>query len=229
MRDLALLSHVYNAQSAVDGQLQNWRALPPDALSRLEFLLVDDCSDTPLQVAADGLPLRAFRIISDIPWNMAGAKNLLRSQAQAPWLLFFDIDNHLAAAHVVTLLSCLPNLDPQTTYLFQRNYQGQSVDPHINTFLVHRTVLDNVGGFDEDFCGHYGFEDVYFHKLLVDRGLNRILLVDLPFEQGSARTGDLDRDMERNRALLNQKVSQNTGVSAQQLRFEWMPLPGGLN
>ena len=224
MTEIAFLTHVFNAQSAVENHLSNFRAMDAADLERLEFLVVDDCSDQPLAVEHDDLPVRTFRITTDIPWNMAGAKNLLRNQAKAPWLLFFDIDNLLPASEIKTLITSLGSLNEQTVYMFQRIYDDVNVDSHINTFLIHRNVLNAVGGFDEDFCGHYGYEDVFFHHLLVQKGVDRILLMDLTFVQGSARTETLNRDMERNNILTQKKVASKEGTSERQLRFEWVLL-----
>lgn len=224
MPELALLTHVYNSQEAVEGQLDNLRKLDDSVLGRLEVLVVDDCSDQHLAVKAPELPLRTFRITTDIPWNMAGAKNLLRSQASAPWLLYFDIDNMLPASQIQILVNSLGALNTETVYMFQRIHDGMQVDSHINTFLIHRKVLEAVGGFDEDFCGHYGYEDVFFHYLVGQKGFNRVLLNDLTFIQGSARTETLNRDLERNNALTQGKVARKEGTSERQLRFEWVEL-----
>lgn len=222
MAELALLTHVYNAQAAVEGHIANWQLLDQADLERLEIRVVDDCSDVPLSVNRAALPLRTFRITTDIPWNMAGAKNLLRMQSSAPWLLFFDVDNMLPAPDLHRLIVSLPSLQAQTIYMFARTHDGVAVDSHINTFLIHRDVLNAVGGFDEDFCGHYGFEDVYFHHLAVRKGFNRVLLVDLTFLQGNARTETLDRDLSRNDALAQGKASRNEDTAPRQLRFEWI-------
>ena len=225
-KKLALLTRVYNAAEAVNRQAAIWRQLPPEQLDQLEILIADDYSDTPPDPDRSGLPMRLFRITSDIPWNMAGAKNLLRKQATAPWLLFFDVDNHLPADERLLLLQSLDRLDPAKLYMFKRSMEGQEVDPHINTFLVHRDVVDAAGGFGEDFCGHYGYEDVFFHHLLMQRKVDRVLLVNMCFIQAvNAATLSLDWDSSRNNALIQAKVARGEGTSPDQLRFSWIDVP----
>lgn len=221
---LAVLTHVFNAAEAVEDQVSTWRTLPPDCREQMEFLVVDDCSDQPLEVDRGDLPLRLLRVTTDIPWNMAGAKNLLRQQSTAPWMLFFDIDNHLPAAGMTMLVQVLDRLNPATLYMFARTMNGQPVETHINTFLVHRSVVDAVGGFDEDFCGHYGYEDVFFHHLVAQKQFGKILLNDLSFQQKSARIETLDRDLERNKELIESKAAQGLGTSQEQIRFDWVEL-----
>ena len=46
-----------------------------------------------------------------------------------------------------------------------RQHHGASVAPHINTFMISRWGYFRAGGFDEDFSGHHGFEDVLFRSL----------------------------------------------------------------
>ena len=89
MADLTLITHVYNAQQPVDRQLALWQQFSPALRSRLQFLVIDDHSDEPLQVDKGELDLRLVRVSDDIDWNMPGCRNL----AATPWMLFFDVDN----------------------------------------------------------------------------------------------------------------------------------------
>lgn len=229
-KKLALLTHVYNAGASVRRQIENWKSLPQAILDQIEILIVDDFSDPPLHLEIDPgmLPIRLFRILTDIPWNMAGAKNLLRRQASAPWQLYFDIDNHLPHEEFIRLFLGLDGLSPNTAYMFRRIMAGEEVDPHINSFLIHRDALNKAGGFDEDFCGHYGYEDVLFHHVLTLKGIDRVLLHDMAFIQAlNAATLTLDRDLSRNNALIQQKASTHPDPSPIQVRFLWKEVTAG--
>lgn len=221
MKKLALLTHVYNSPEAAQGQVDAWATLTHQQTEALEFIIVDDCSDEPLSLRSYNLPLRLFRITTDIPWNMAGAKNLLLSKSTAEWLLFFDVDNRPTPTDIAGLSQALTQLDRQTVYMFPWKNGQPGVESHINTFLVHREVVQSAGGFDEDFCGHYGYEDVYFHYVLQRLGHNRVILANVPFEQGSARTEGLSRDSERNKALATRKYNANERPGPA-LRFQWI-------
>ena len=122
---------------------------------------------------------------------------------------------------IAALSLSLPQLDPRTVYMFPWKNGTLGVEMHINTFLISREVVENAGGFDEDFCGHYGYEDVYFHYVLQRLGYNRVMLTNVPFVQGLARTEDLNRDAERNKELAARKFNAGE-LPMQGLRFNWI-------
>lgn len=222
MKKLAILTHVYNAAKATQEQVDAWSTLSHRETELLEFLVADDCSDQALRLRTYGLPLRLFRIPTDIPWNMAGAKNLLHSQSSAEWLLFFDIDNRINPVLLGTLARQVDQLDPGIIYLFPWILLGEEqAQPHINTFLIHRETLDEIGGFDEDFCGHYGYEDVVFHLIAERKGFQRSLLTGFPFVAHVAPTPDLNRDLSRNQTLGSQKIALPEYPLGPKIRFEW--------
>ncbi len=222
MKKLAILTHVYNAAKATQEQVDSWSTLSHRDTEAIEFLIADDCSDAPLKLRTYGLPLRLFRIPTDIPWNMAGAKNLLHSKSTAEWLLFFDVDNRINPSLLGLLAGQLDKLDPRVIYLFPWILNGEEQpQPHINTFLIHRSTLDVVGGFDEDFCGHYGYEDVVFHLIAERKGFLRGLLQGFPFVAHVAPTPDLDRDLTRNQTLGSQKIALPEYPMGSKIRFEW--------
>ena len=220
-KKLAVMTHVYNAPQAAQAQVDGWASLSHLQTESLEFLMVDDCSQTPLDLRGYGLPLRLLRITRDIPWNMAGAKNLLLAQSSADWLLFFDVDNRAEPAALAALAQSLDQLDPRKVHMFPWKNWTPGVEMHINTFLIRRELVEAAGGFDEDFCGHYGYEDVYFHAVVQSLGFGRVMLTNMPFEQGTARTEGLSRDAERNKELALRKF--NTGeLPKPGLRFTWV-------
>ena len=226
MKKLAILIHVYNAQQVTQEQVDAWATLSHQVTESLEFLIADDCSEQPLQLRRYGLPLRLLRITTDIPWNMAGAKNLLHAQSTAPWLLFFDVDNRVKPEQLGQLCAMLDQLDTKTIYMFPWILDGaEQEQPHINTFLIHRDTLESMGGFDEDYCGHYGYEDVLFHHLAERRGLPRVLMQGMPFVAHIGPTLGLSRDTTRNQALTAHKANDPHYQVGPRLRFDWCEQP----
>lgn len=221
MSDLSIITHVYNAQAGVDHQVSRWRQLPVELLQRLEFIVIDDHSDPELTVDRGPLNLRLFRVDSDIDWNMPGCRNLAAIQASSPWLLFFDVDNVVPPDQLEHLVRGLRGLDSQRLCVFRRTHDGQEVQPHINSFLVSRVGFFRAGGYDEDFCGHYGFEDVLFRNQWRTHVGGETLLQDLVFEQMSWRTNDLNRDTTRNQALIQYKAALGLPKAQSFLRFAW--------
>ena len=138
MADLTLITHVYNAQQPVDRQLALWQQFSPALRARLQFLVIDDHSDEPLQVDKGELDLRLVRVSDDIDWNMPGCRNLAATLAATPWMLFFDVDNVASEASLQKIVDALPRLDTNRLHVFRRTENGVDVEPHINSFLITR-------------------------------------------------------------------------------------------
>ncbi len=221
MADLTLITHVYNAQGPVDRQLALWRQFSPALRARLQFLVIDDHSDMPLQVARDGLDLRLVRVDDDIDWNMPGCRNLAATLCETPWMLFFDVDNVASEASLQKIVDNLPRLDPGRLHVFRRVEGGVDVEPHINSFLITRQGFWRAGGYDEDFSGHYGFEDVAFRMMWRKHVGGEVLLTDIAFEQINFRTSGLDRDQTRNQALIQLRAANGFPKPKGMLRFAW--------
>jgi hypothetical protein len=221
MADLTLITHVYNAQQPVDRQLALWRQFDPALLARLKFLVIDDHSDTPLQVDRTGLDLRLVRVDDDIDWNMPGCRNLAATLAETPWMLFFDVDNVAGEASLQKIADALPRLDQSRLHVFRRTENGVDVEPHINSFLITRQGFFKAGGYDEDFSGHYGFEDVAFRMMWRKHVGTEVLLTDIAFEQIAFRTSGLDRDLQRNQALIARRAAAGLPKPKGMLRFAW--------
>lgn len=221
---ITLITQVYNQPEAVARHVASWKALPAEVRRALEFIVVDDCSDVPLAVPDRGdLNLRLFRVIDDIDWNMPGCKNLAALMARADFLLFFDCDNIAPAAGLAALARAAGQLRPDVLYNFRRVLEdGQEMPPHINTLLMSKRGFFQAGGMDEDFCGHYGYEDVHFHHMWRHHVGTELLLADIAFTQLGYRTSTMNRDTSRNQALIHEKINvQRYRRSTGKLRFNW--------
>lgn len=218
---LSFCTHFYNGAHVLQTQIEELKKLREEFRNQVELLMVDDYSDEPYELDVSGLSAKLYRVTTDIDWNMAGCKNLLMTEAQADWLLYFDNDNYVPANQIELLLTHLSHLEAGTVFYFRRLIDGEDVEAHINTFLVHKTALDTVGGFDEDFCGHYGYEDIHFINLLGKYGFERRLIPEIAFVQQNYRTSNLNREMGRNRELLQKKINEGLQRSEKKLGFDW--------
>ncbi|MBV8380746.1 MAG: glycosyltransferase family 2 protein [Paucibacter sp.] len=219
---LSIVTHVYDQPAAVARHVAFWKSLPRELSQHIEFICVDDFSAEPLAIEREHLNLRLFRVIDDIDWNMPGCKNLGAFMARADWLLFFDIDAMCDAQALLKIVTNLSQLDGKTLYNFRRIENGVDVDPHINTLLMTKRGYFAAGGMDEDFSGHYGYEDVHFHHMWRHHVGGEVLFTDIAFEQLKVRTESLNRDTERNQALVNHKILvQGYQSSVGKLRFRW--------
>jgi predicted glycosyltransferase involved in capsule biosynthesis len=204
---LSIIVHGYNNQSTLRLQEPYWHAW--QLKDQIEFIFIDDGSSPPLLL--DKLPslTRRYRIHTDIKWNQPGAKNLGANFALGEWFLFYDLDHFVDNDFLVALLDKIKYLKEDTIYKFNRFCikRQKFINPHINSFLIHRDGYNLIGGFDEDFSGNYGSEDVYFHQrwLLLGKAIttldNPILSVD-----HSLKTSGLIRDTRINRKLRKKKI-----------------------
>jgi glycosyltransferase involved in cell wall biosynthesis len=221
---ITLITQVYNQPDAVARHVASWKSLDPQVARQLEFVVVDDFSDAPLDVPErGGLNLRLFRVTDDIDWNMPGCKNLAALMARADFLLFFDCDNMIAPDGLAALARAVGQLRPDVLYNFRRVLEdGEEMAPHINTLLMSKRGFFQAGGMDEDFSGHYGYEDVHFHHMWRHHVGTELLLSDIAFTQLGYRTSTMSRDTSRNQALIHEKINvQQYRRSTGKLRFNW--------
>jgi len=219
---ISVILHTYNQQKGVEAHVNLWKALPKEVSQKIEFILIDDFSDPQLTISKEHLNLRLFRVTDDIDWNMPGCKNLGAFMAKSDWLLFFDVDNFIEPKGFAKLTDAVSRLDKTVCYKFKRTINHQDAEPHINTLLVSQWGFFKAGGIDEDFAGHYGYEDVHFNYLWLKRVGGTILLTDVVFNEINLKTEKLNRDTSRNQALGSAKIFQNDfETSVGKLRFRW--------
>ena len=231
MVKLSFISHYYNHPRMVESMISYWEQFPDDFLSQVEFVLVDDCSEeSPRLPISTKLNLKVFRIITELNWNQAGARNLATFNATGEWALYFDIDQKFYIDPMMAILRNLDRLQPMNLYYFQIK---ELVDITNNTklqfapctFLVNLAKFKQHGMYDEDFVGHYGYEDLYMPKVWENNGGNRILFSDtIYFEDMGFGTTNLNRDLSHNLALAQEKLSNGTKNSPGILRFDWQKI-----
>lgn len=226
-RLVSLIVNAYSAQPALDRQLAHWAGYPRALLEQVELVVVDDGSPVPLQLPADALPAGGRvvlgRIQQDIAWNMPGARNLGAMLAGGRFLLFHDIDHFLPAASLSLLLGNAASLAADTLYRFHRLENGQPINSHVNSFLCARDGFLRIGGYDEDFAGHYGHEDSFFLNTWTARNGPMVMLNNVWLDaQPRFSTTGLDRDTTRNTALYQHKTAAGgADAMAPRLRFPW--------
>jgi 2-polyprenyl-3-methyl-5-hydroxy-6-metoxy-1,4-benzoquinol methylase len=219
---ISVITHVYNEQATMDAHVRLWKSLPREIVSQVEFLCVDDCSDVPLKIDKGHLNIRLFRVTDEIEWNMPGCKNLAVAMSRADWLMFFDVDNIINASGFQRIVASLGTLKQDTMYRFRRVQEGHDLDSHINTMVLSKNAFFKAGWMDEDFSGHYGFDDVHFHHMWAKCGGKQVLITDIAFEQLNIRTQNLNRDQSHNQALIQRKVLlEGVRGSVGKIRFSW--------
>jgi predicted glycosyltransferase involved in capsule biosynthesis len=218
---ITLVLHCYGNQSAIDSQLLKFSAMKSSVSSRINFVIIDDCSSPSLSLTwSHHLNVSHLIITDDIPWNMAGCKNLGASIATTEYLLFTDVDYYFSETSLSLLVENISFLDAKKLYLFNARYMGKQISPHPNSFLVNRFEYLQVGGMDEDFCGAYGYEDIEFLARWERFGHQKTLIPDITLDNWGEKTEGLDRDSSRNYKLLQEKLTNP--ISPRGIcRFRW--------
>jgi hypothetical protein len=204
---ISIIVHGYNNQSALSLQEPYWREW--QLIDQIEFIFIDDGSSPPLSLENLPAHARCYRIHTDIKWNQPGAKNLGAKFAQGEWFLFYDLDHFVDNNFLISLFDNLKYLKSDIIYKFNRFcIKSQSlINPHINSFLIHRDGYNLIDGYDEDFSGNYGSEDVYFHQkwLLYAKNITTLDGPILSVDHG-LKTSGLNRDTRINRKLRKKKI-----------------------
>jgi hypothetical protein len=224
MTELTLVYPYYDNRACLARHIQSWTQLARDLSFRIEFLLVDDGSPEPAVVPPNPpMNLTLVRVKENIPWNQPGARNLGLKLAEGDWVIASDIDHIFPAEGLRQVLSL--NKDPGTVYFFERTVEGGLArNPHPNSFLTSRKTFWEVGGYDEDFCGHYGYDDTFlglrFERTCRIVRLKELALIEL--EHGA--TPGLNRSRRHNRRLLRKKrrlLEKGKYRNGRTVRFEW--------
>lgn len=224
---LSIISHYYNHPQMVQDQIAYWETLPDSFLSQVEFILVDDCSEQTPTIRPSKLNLKVYRVISDLPWNQAGARNLGAFNATGEWALYFDIDQKFLVEPMQAVMGNLSRLDTMSMYYMRIRELiditvNKPLEFHPNSFLVNLAMFKQHAMYDEDFVGHYGYEDLYMPQVWEKRGGKRALFNEAVFfEDIGFGTTNLNRDLSRNLALAQQKMAAGCKRPVGILRFEW--------
>jgi hypothetical protein len=225
----------YYFQRAGDGSLvellQEYASLPSDLLDRLQFVLVDDGSPVAVDVPRDlDLNLLLLRINADIPWNWAGGRNLGAVCARSDKILFTDIDHRFPEATLRRLLSMG---DPgRSLYRFHRRRpDGEPLGVPTNIHCMSRGRFLKLFGYDEDLCGHYGSDPMFFQWQKLHGTRLRRLPARYPCFLRERHVEDpghsLDRDSTRSLEIRRRNMErirrfgEGSGHSRSFLCFPW--------
>lgn len=131
-------------------------------LQKIQFIIVDDCSPIEIKIPESiNLNYSIYRITTDITWNQGGARNLGVTQAVSPKIILTDCDHFFPENILAQIVKS--KIPQKVLYKFKRkSFDGKSKTSPCNIFYTSKSVFFSVLGYDEEFCGHYGFEDVMF-------------------------------------------------------------------
>jgi len=232
--ELSYILNVYFDQKSnktLTSLLEKYADYSPELLDRIEFIVIDDGSSSPVTLPDSNLNIIHARIDVNKPWNSAGAKNLGCVLASSDKVLITDLDYEFPEKTLEKMVRMRP-LKNRIYKCYIENSDGSHSRPHPNTFLLSRTLFLKHHGYDEEFAGFYGFEDTLFYRLHRTYG-NPILKLNKAYSKKERQVDrkkayhSLVRDLERNRPIEKRKRNEwqqygpYGGHSRKMLRFPW--------
>ena len=208
MEDIKEITIVYT----YFGQEERIKGILEEKHPNARVVIVDDCSEKPLE-AREGLDI--YRIENSIEWNQPGARNLGFQESEG-WIVCADIDHLVTRDNIDELLK----MEKKKGTIY---YLGREDTDSWNIFLMHKDAFEKLKGYDENFCGHYGYDDIDFlwrcyANLSVK--LKREIKAKVFAEESSSH---LKRDGARNEERLFNKGNKNTN-NGRRIRFKWHKL-----
>lgn len=203
--------YIENEQcNIVSDLIRHYETYSQELLDKIQFVFIDDHSPVEINFPVDcRLNYIRARIRNNIQWNQGGARNLGVHLSKCSKLLLTDIDHLFPEKLLVSLLTAS---EPKHLYKFRRERNGEKVYSHANTFFCTKATFFKVLGVDEEFCGHYGYEDVFFTKIQKAVGTRTKYfsyqrVIHNEHKNSDAEHHHLVRDTSRNEKLLEEKIS----------------------
>ncbi|HOC37381.1 MAG TPA: hypothetical protein PKL74_09980 [Tenuifilaceae bacterium] len=164
----------------------------------------------PIELPKDiNLNILLLRITDDIIWNQGGARNLGVAQSRTAKLVLTDVDHIFSE---ILFSKMLDHRIPTNLHKFKRvdgeKFRMSSV---CNIYFTSKSVFFKALGYDEEFCGNYGYEDTMFFNLQKKLGtslkyFNRRDSIIVKKLQKDTIYHSLTRDTSANHALMQSKL-----------------------
>lgn len=172
---VSLVMPYYRNPTMLGMQYALWASFPQEVKDLFEIVIVDDGSPDEKARWVDrpaGLPrIRIFEVQEDKPWHQHAARNIGAHEAVGKILLLTDMD-HMVTEQLITF--CAGVETSQNAWHVKRlewDTKKPTLDrfdkpkPHPNTFIMSKKLFWKMGGYDEDYCGHYGTDGLFRHRL----------------------------------------------------------------
>jgi len=160
---IEILVPYYRNFNMLKFQIKNWKSWSYEIRKDINIIIVDDGSPEPLDSnklkCENMLNLLLYRIKENIPWNIAGAKNLLADQCESEWFLMHDIDYVVPYKAINKILK----LDMSNQKIYYNFHVENITIPKRRriskiAMLMNRETFWSVGGFNEALSGKWGLQ-----------------------------------------------------------------------
>lgn len=234
MNPCCIVLPYYRETFLLEWQLHLWNSYSKEVRSALTFIIVDDGSpdnkavDTLIKnkelIKEAELKINLYEIFIDKKWNSEGASNLGIKEVTTDRFVRIDFDYHFPNESMEKILSI--DLKSNEWYLFTAQEYGTNRElvRHVNTYLMMKDSFWKSGGYDEDFCGNYGWTDVLLDQIFSSyaKRYTRDDIIMLTCPKLSAHGLDRNRETNYNLLLRKREEMQNkTYNPAPAIRFPW--------
>jgi hypothetical protein len=140
---------------------------------KIKKLFVDDGSTPKLIINPTWTNTEVIRIEEDIPWNQPHANNLGFRHINVGKVIRLDIDHWFNTGDLDKLM--LIDLPPKAVIKFNRiahykDKQPAKINSGKNIYMANTEDMLMIGGYNEAFCGNYGYEDGALFYEMEQRG-----------------------------------------------------------
>ena len=175
----------------LEQQLEIWKHYP----SFIDIFLVDDGSETDKaldiiqetgwEIPDYGPTFQLWRCTRNLGFNSHGCRNLIAKYALSDYIAFFDIDMQISVETAGRLM--VKKYNKRNLYrheLWIKHDQRYKPFPgHLNSFLIHKDLYWEAGGYDESFTGHHYGDREFIRRILdcpdvIDRHSGQIVLLN---------------------------------------------------
>jgi len=225
----------------LERQLQLWKDYP----SYVDIFLVDDGSEDEeaLEVIKEsgwdlpeyGPTFQLWKCTRNLGFNSHGCRNLIARYALSDYIAFFDIDMQISTETVGRLI---------TRKYSERNFyqhdlwvkheqRGVPYPGHMNSFLIHKDLYWEAGGYDESFTGHHHGDREFIERIkelpdVICRHSGQVVLLNRKGRHGIV-TSKVDKTEYPNEdyfyvPLSIPEVEKLKGTKKQRLDFPFIKL-----
>lgn len=195
---ISIIIAILNSHKVVVRQIRHFKKM--NLPREVEIIFVDDGSDPPLYYQDCGLGNFKVLFTNDKrPWTQGLARNIGAKEAKGEYLFFTDIDHIITKEAIEEVLNfsgdrmtfyryfgtldrygnIVKDRDSMLQFGLSRSFARKVTEDgslfcgmHANTYAVKKTVFDEIGGYNPQFCtqgyhmgGHGWSEESYFNAM----------------------------------------------------------------